>query len=413
MSASDQSLRLPDAPVANVSARDRAFAGLLGLHGLALMVVFPLGPQAARLWHPGVNGFAVLTAAFPLAAVIGGLFARRAFRLPSTPRALALLAFVATLPCALSFDYPSLVIARFIAGLATGVGFVAIHRVLLPSSGSLVARLAPRIIAFGMPVCLLAATLADWRAAFLPILAGQALLVALHIRSSKTLSLAPVAAPLPLIEAAPVALVATGALAFVSAAYLTVLSGFLVFNAGHTEFHIPVVLTLAAFLGLAVPPLLTRLRCRLSPAAVFISALGFSSASLLALLVLRGPQPAALAVPVIALFLMANSTRHVALAGLVLPHLEPEQRAPHQTHTHLAHHLGSGLGALSAGLLVSLTPARTLTGMPALLAASLIATTLAVITGLLSVRSLRMPVAIETGLSDKPPIEGMQIQISE
>lgn len=367
------------------------------------MVAFPFGPQAARLWHPGINGFAVLTSAFPFAVVLGGLLARRAPRLPVSPRTLALLAFVATLPGAFSFDYPSLVVARFIAGLATGVSFVAIHRVLPPEAGPFVMRLAPRIVAFGMPVCLLAATVFDWRAAFIPLLAGHALLALRFAPGSQLLASgsslpAPCLARLP--EAAPPALVATGALAYVSAAYLTVLSGFLVFNAGHTEFHIPVVLTLAALLGLAVPPVLKHLRRNLSPAAVFASALGFSAVSLLALLSLRTPQPAILAVSVAALFLVANSSRHLALAGLVLPRLAPGQLPAHQTHTHLAHHLGSGLGALTAGLAVSITPAHTLQGMTALLAASLVATGLALATGLWSAQPRRAPVVAAATLPD-------------
>jgi predicted MFS family arabinose efflux permease len=359
------------------------------------LVVFPFGPQAARLWHPGISGFAVLTAAFPFAAVVGGLLASRAPRLPGTPRNLALLAFVASLPCVLTFDYMSLVVARFIAGLATGVSYVAIHRALSPATGPFIARLTPCIISFGMPVCLLAATVFDWRFAFIPLLTGHALVALLPTQRSELLApglkLLPEATP-----AAPAALVATGALAFVSAAYLTVLSGFLVFNAGHTEFHIPLVLILASLLGLAVPSVLASLRRRLSAAAVFASALGFSATNLLALLTLRGPQPAALAVSLTALFLVTSSARHLALAGLVLPRLAPGQLPAHQIHNHLAHHLGSGLGALSAGLLVSLTPAHTLAGMPALLATSLVATILALASGLLSTRPNRASVTIET-----------------
>ncbi len=90
----------PDQPTD--SAAERAFALLLGLHGLALMVVFPFGPQATRLWHPGLPGIATLTASFPLAAVLGGLFARRSSLLPSSPRTLAALACLSTLPSALS-----------------------------------------------------------------------------------------------------------------------------------------------------------------------------------------------------------------------------------------------------------------------------------------------------------------------
>lgn len=381
------------------SARDRAFAVLLGLHGLAILVAFPFGPQAARLWHPGIRGFAVLTAAFPFAVVVGGLLARRAPRLPVSPRTLALIAFAATLPCALSVDYPSLVVARFTAGLATGVSFVALHRALPPETGPFVMRLAPRIVAFGMPVCLLAATVCDWRFAFIPLLAGQAWIAfssKLTAHSAKRTAHSPEF----IHEAAPWALVATGALAFVSAAYLTVLSGFLVFNAGHTEFHIPVVLTLAAVLGLAVPPVLKHLRRSLPPAAVFAGALALSATSLCALLALRGPQPAFLAVSLVALFLVASSSRHLALAGLVLPRLAHGQLAAHQTHTHLAHHLGAGLGALTAGLVVSITAAHTLTGMTTLLAVSLLATGVALTAGLLSIRPLRTPIVAATALPD-------------
>jgi hypothetical protein len=187
--------------------------------------------------------------------------------------------------------------------------------------------------------------------------------------------------------------VATGALAYVSAAYLTVLSGFLVFNAGHTEFHIPLVLLLAALLGLGVPPALAVLRARMGAPMILASTLGVSAIALVALLALRTPQPAALAVGIIATFITANTARHLALAGLVVPSVAPEALPAHQTHTHLAHHLGSGLGALSAGLFITITPAHTLTGMPALLAAAFSATALAFVCGLRAVHPRRTPAA--------------------
>ena len=347
------------------------------------MVVFPLGPQESRLWHPGVAGVAALAAAFPLATVLGGLLARRASRLPSTPRALAALAFLSTLPGALSFDYASLVAARLLAGLVSGLSYAAIHRVLASSASPLVARVSPRVVAFGMPVCLLGSTALDWRFGFLPVLLGQLAVFALSPRSSK----APAAPPLPLDEPAPWSLLATTALAFVTASYLTILSGFLVFNAGHTEFHIPVVLLTTALLGLAAPPLVRRARARTGPVAFYLVTLAASVLALFGLLALRSALPAPLAVGAIAVFLVASSTRHLALAGLVSPGVPPGHSAPHQLHTQLAHHLGFGLGALGAGQLVFLTPRHALAGMPALLAASLLATGIALAAGLASVRS--------------------------
>lgn len=359
-------------------SRDRALAVLLGLHGLALMVVFPLGPQESRLWHPGVSGVAALAAAFPLAAVLGGLLARRAPRLPGCSRTLAAIGFLSTLPCALSFDYPSLVAARLLAGMATGLSYAAIHRALPPSASPLVARVSPRLVAFGMPICLLLSTALDWRFGFLPILLGLLAVFALSPRSSAGVP----PKPLPLGEPSPWSLLATTALASVTAAYLTILSGFLVFNAGHTEFHIPVVLLATALLGLAAPPLVGRIRARAGPFAFYLVTLAASMLALCGLLALRATLPAPIAVGAIALFLVVNSTRHLALAGLVRSGVAPDRSASHQLHTQLAQHLGFGLGALAAGQLIAITPRHTFSGMPALLGASLCATGLALFAGL-------------------------------
>ncbi len=371
-------------------AHDRALAWLLGLHGLALLVVFPLGPQEARRWHPGVPGIAALAAAYPLAAVVGGLLVRRLPRLPAAPRSLAALAFLGTLPCVLSVDYPTLLCARLLAGLAAGLSFVAIHRVLSAATVPLVSRIAPRVVAFGMPVCLLGATLLDWRAAFVPILLGQTILLcSLAPRASA----APDPAPPRFYEPLPAALVATGALAFVSGAYLTVLSGYLVNNAGHTELHIPAGLLIGALLGLALPASLARMRARRSPGTVYTTALAVSALSLAGLLALRGPLPAVLAVGLIGCFIATSAGRHLALAGLVSPRLAAEDQPAHQTHNHLAHHLGSGLGALCAGLLIHAMPYTGFTGMPALFACTLAATALALFSGLACAQPSAAPAA--------------------
>lgn len=373
----------PTLSPASLSRSEQALAWLLGQHGLALMVVFPLGPQSARLWQPGVAGFAALTCAFPLAAALGGLLARRlpARALPASPRALALLACAGALPSAFSGGFEQLLVGRALAGLLTGVSFVAIHRLLPPAVFAHVARVAPRVVAFGLPPAILAATALDWRAAFAAV-AGLALAIAVAAPRAPSARLV-----FPSAEAAPAGLLATAALAFVTAAYLTVLSGFLVFNAGHTEWHIPAALLLAALLGLGVPPLLARLRRRLAAAPLFLATLLASSLLASGLLALRAPLPAALALALIAGFLAINAARHLALGGVVNARLATEERPAHQLHTHLAHHLGAGLGAVCAALVVRLDPAAArLVGMPALLACALLATATAATAGLLPAR---------------------------
>lgn len=385
------------------SRADRILALLLGLHGLALLVVFPLGPQESRLWHPGVVGVAALAAAFPLAAALAGLLARRLPRLPAHPAALTGWALLGTVASCLSFDYPSFVTARVLGGAIAGLSYVAIHRTLPLAAGPLVARLAPRIVAFGMPLCLLLSTALDWRFGFAPILLGQLSLLVACSQAAPPMSAPGPTRPAPNCrEAAPSALIATAALAVVSAAYLTVLSGFLVFNAGHTEWHIPAGLLLGALLGFLVPPGLARLRRHLPPSAVYGATLALFVCSLLALLALRGPLAAPLAVGAIACFLATSAGRHLALAQLVLPRLEPRDLPAHQTHNHLAHHFGMGLGALAAGQLVFFHPDRTFGGMEGLFACGVLASGIALLAGLVAARA---PTARAPASATPAPLE--------
>jgi hypothetical protein len=127
---------------------------------------------------------------------------------------------------------------------------------------------------------------------------------------------------------------------------------------------------------------------RLSAGRTYALALAVASASLASLLLLQGPLHAAAAVGLIACFLAANAARHLALAGLINPRLPEEAVPAHQLHAHLAHHLGSGLGALSAALLVSRSPDHTLSGMPDLLAHGLVLGAVALGAGLAAGRRL-------------------------
>jgi len=372
--------------------RDRSVAWLIGLHGLALMVAFPLGPQQSRLWHPGVSGVGALVAAFPVAAVIGGLVARRASRLLMDTRAHALVAVGGMLAAILSTNYPSFFAARALAGLIAGISVTALHRSFADGGVTpVMTKFAGRVIAFGMPVCVLTATLLDLRAASLPICMGFAWVAC---RSPRIGDLAaPESLAHIVAEGAPAALVATSALAFVSSAYLTVLSGFLVYNAGHTELHIPLALLIGAGLSLAVPQALGRLKQHLAPGAIFAGALATAALSLLSLLALRSALPAALAVGLIGCFIAINTARHLGLSGLVLPRLRTEETPAHQAHTYIAHCLGSGLGAMFAGTVIYLIPGGKLGGMQVMLAGGLAATALGLVAGLAAAQPTASPAA--------------------
>jgi hypothetical protein len=113
----------------------------------------------------------------------------------------------------------------------------------------------------------------------------------------------------------------------------------------------------------------------------------------LRLLALRQPLPAVFALGLLGAFLATSAARHLALAGVVGPMLNDATRPIHQFNTHLAHHLGAGLGALGVGLLVRLTPETHLTGMPGLLTAGLAATGLALAAGFVAAQATTSPAA--------------------
>ncbi len=380
------------------AAHERAWAWLLGLHGLALMAVFPLGPQEARLWHPGVSGVAAMVAAFPAAALAAGLVARRLVRLPATPRACTVLAMLGLLPSVLSTGYTSFLIARVIAGLVAGVSVVAIHRQLYASADPLVGRRMGRIVAFGMPVSVLSATLLDWRAVSAPILIALGWLLTRAPSSTRPANASREARAHAPGETAPAAVLTTGALTFVSASYLTVLSGFLVFNAGHRELLISAVLLTGALLGLAVPVILARFTARTNLLTAWHATMAVSAAGLVGLLALRDPLPAGQSVGLIAAFLALNTARHGALAALTRPHLDADGLPAHRVRMQLAHYAGCALGAVAACLCIHPTSTGTLAGMPALLVISLAAGVVAVFAG----RTLAQPKASPAAAAASP-----------
>lgn len=370
--------------------RDLVFAWLLGLYGISFMAVYPLGPQQTRLWHPGVPAIGAMVSAFPVAAMIGALIARRLPWLPARPRVLALLGAAGLLPTLFSTDYPTFFIARVIAGLSAGFGVAAIYRALPIGRFNASSGYAARVIVWGMPPCILAATLTDWRAAFAPVFGAFAIIAAGTKQGARSSG---ISARPPLNEAAPASLVATAALAFVTSSYLTVLSGFLVFNTGHTELHIPCALTVGALLSLTIPAVMAFTHGRWTKRTGYVLFLAASIVVLSGLLLMQERLHAAAALSLVGLFLAINTTRHLSLGGLVRPLLKDEDVPSHHTHTYIFHCMGAGLGALFAGCTIHSGGNGSIAGMAALYTAGVAATLVALAGGWITAHPNAMPAA--------------------
>jgi predicted MFS family arabinose efflux permease len=161
--------------------RERAMlwllAGLQFTHLLDFMILTPLAPQFMRLWGISASQFGYLVSVYAVAAALAGLGAT--FVIDRFDRKRALLAVyalfvVATLACALSPGFWSLLAARALAGASGGVvGSVvmAIIGDLIPGERrgramGVVMSAFPLVSVLGVPVGLLLATRFGWHAPF-------------------------------------------------------------------------------------------------------------------------------------------------------------------------------------------------------------------------------------------------------
>lgn len=196
LNASPATAALP-AALAEVQERRLVFvlAGVQFSHILDFMVMMPLGPVLTQALGIGARQFALLVSIYTLAAAGSGLVAATfADRFERKRLVLVLFALfiLATLLCALAPGYPSLLLARGLAGVFGGVLGAMLQTLIGDAiaferrgraSGSVMSATAAASV-LGVPASLMLATQLGWQWPFVAIAAIAVvflLLAARHI----------------------------------------------------------------------------------------------------------------------------------------------------------------------------------------------------------------------------------------
>ncbi|MBI4984444.1 MAG: MFS transporter [Rhodocyclales bacterium] len=183
---------------ASLSPRDERFllftlAGIQFSHILDFMIVMPLGPILMRAFGIGAHEFGLLVASYSFSAAISGVLAATFVDRYERKRLLLVsctLFGLATLACGLAPNFPTLMVARGLAGACGGVLGALVHTMVgdaIPyarraaASGFVASAFAVASVA-GVPLSLWLANLFDWRAPFILIAALSLLLVVIGAR---------------------------------------------------------------------------------------------------------------------------------------------------------------------------------------------------------------------------------------
>jgi predicted MFS family arabinose efflux permease len=169
-------------------------AGIQFSHILDFMIMMPLGPILMRAFGIGTHEFGLLVASYSFSAAVSGLLAATFVDLFERKRLLLvcfILFILATLGCALAPSYPTLTLARGLAGIFGGIMGALVQTMIADAipfarrarASGLVSTAFSLATVAGVPLSLWLANHLSWRAPFLFIaaLGGVFLLVGLRI----------------------------------------------------------------------------------------------------------------------------------------------------------------------------------------------------------------------------------------
>ena len=336
------------------------------------MIVMPLGPQLMADLGIDAGKFSRVVSAYTLAAGVAGFLA--APWLDRVPRRSAYLVFslglvAGTAACGLATTYPLLLAARCVTGgfggVLGGLSLAIVADVFAPerrgrATGMLMQAFAVASVA-GVPLGIVLGTRFGWQAPFFALAALGLPLVGLA-----AWSLPPLAAHVdgtrrhPLIHLLDTLTVPAHRRAFALIALLMVgafavipfISTSFVANVGVTETQLPAAFIAGGLLSLVSTHLAGRLVDRCGALSVFRCVVPLSALMMLVLTHLPAVG-IAVAAPVMAVLMATNASRMVTAMALITSSIEPRRRGSFMSANSAVQHVGSGLGAMLGGMIVT------------------------------------------------------------
>ncbi len=354
-------------------------------HIVDFMILMPLGPQLMRILDIGPRSFSLLVSSYTFAAAASGFVA--AFWVDRFDHKRVLLVLyggfiVATALCGIAPNYPLLLLARIVAGTFGGVlgGLVlAIVADLVPfarraTATGIVATSFSLAAVAGVPASLWIAAHSTWRTPFL-VLAGASVVVA--VVASRLLPqlrghLAHRVARRPVEQLRTIfgepnhlrAFAFTVVLMFAGFTVIPFIAPYNVANAGLAEADLPLMYLAGGLATLVTGPIIGRIADRYGKIRVF-AIIGVLSIAPILITTHLPVAPIAAVVASSVLFFVLVTGRFGPGMALVTGSAKPRLRGSFMSFNASIQQLGSGLAALTSGLIIGRTPDGTLTNFGA------------------------------------------------
>ncbi|HUF20086.1 MAG TPA: MFS transporter [Burkholderiales bacterium] len=347
-------------------------AGVQFTHILDFMVMMPLGPQFMRLWDIDAHQFALLVSVYTFTASGSALLC--ALYLDRFDRRRALLfiygGFVlATLFCALSPDYRTLLLARALAGAFGGIAGATVYSIIgdtIPEArrgtamGVLMTAFPVSAVA-GVPFGLLLADWFDWRApfVFLAAVSGLILIGAYRVVPHLHAHVEHARARHPFSQVVAVfldanhlrALALVSILIFGGFSVIPFMAPYMVANVGLAESDLPWLYFFGGLATVFTSRLFGRLADRHGKREMFTL---LAALSILPLLLITNlpPVPVWGAIATSVIFMVLVSGRFVPAMAMVTAAAQPRMRGTFMSCNSAIQHLALGLASLSSGLII-------------------------------------------------------------
>ena len=354
-------------------------------HIVDFMIMMPLGPQFMRLFAIGPQQFSLLVSAYMFAAAASGFVA--AFWIDRFDRKRALLTLyggfiVATALCGFAPSYPLLLAARIGAGIFGGIMaslVLAIVADLVPyarraAATAIVAASFSLSAVIGVPLALMLAAAGTWRLPFLMLAALSLVfaIVAMRLIPPLRAHLAHLQRRHPVEQLRVIfgvanhrrAFLFTIALMFAGFTVIPFIAPYQVANVGIAERDLAVIYFAGGAATLVTAQIIGRLADRHGKKRVF-TIIAFTSIVPILIITHLPRLPLLEVVSLAVLFFVFVTGRFGPAMALVSGSAEPRLRGSFMSFNGSLQQLGSGLAALTAGLIIGRGPDGALTNFGA------------------------------------------------
>lgn len=343
------------------------------IHIVDFMILMPLGPQLMRLFEIGPAEFSFLVSSYTFSAGVSSFFG--AFVLDRFDRKKILIWVfigftIGTLGCALSSNYPILLIARVVSGIFGGLTSALILAIIgdvIPydrrgRAMGLVMSAFSLASVLGVPLGLFLASLSDWHTPFYILSALSLLCLGMIFRFIPSISAHinnEIKRPSPLEVVTRVtsnpnqmrAITLSIMMMFGQFMIIPFLSPYNVANVGFTEMQLTYVYIAGGAFTIFTSPWVGKLADKHGKLKVFTI---FMILNLIPIAIIThlGITPIALVLMVTTLFFVTSNGRYVPAAAIITGTANPENRGSFLSFNSAVQQLAAGFASLLAGFII-------------------------------------------------------------